>query len=67
VDIPTARAFLRDLVETGFKGQEFLLKALAEEPRDSGLVRRIVRAFIAPPLPGPGKGNFGLDKMRGNR
>ncbi|HYA48803.1 MAG TPA: type 1 glutamine amidotransferase [Burkholderiales bacterium] len=67
VDIPTARKFLRDLVEMEFKGREFLLKALAEEPRDSGLVRRIVLAFLAPPRPGPGKGNFGLDKKRRNR
>jgi len=51
VDIPTGRKFLRDLVESGFKGREALLEALASRPRDSGLIRKIVPAFLAA-LPG---------------
>ncbi len=47
VDIPTGRKFLRDLVGSGFKGREALLEALASSPRDSGLIRRIVPAFLA--------------------
>jgi GMP synthase-like glutamine amidotransferase len=47
VDIPTGRRFLGDLVEIGFKGREALLEALASTPRDSGLIRRIVPAFLA--------------------
>jgi GMP synthase-like glutamine amidotransferase len=47
VDIPTGRRFLSDLVETGFKGREALLEALASRPRDSRLIRRIVPAFLA--------------------
>lgn len=46
VDIPTGRKFLKDLVDCGFKGQDFLLEALLQPPRDSGLIRRIVRTFL---------------------
>lgn len=55
VDVPTGRAFLRDLVARGFKGREAMLEALDSEPRDSGLIRRIVRAFLAA---GPGDGEL---------
>ena len=47
VDIPTGRRFLEDLVVRGFKGREAMLAALCEVPRDSGLIGRIVRAFLA--------------------
>jgi GMP synthase-like glutamine amidotransferase len=47
VDIPTGRRFLQELIDRGFKGREALLAALAEPPRDSGLIRRIVGAFLA--------------------
>ena len=47
IDVPTGRTFLRDLVDRGFKGREVLLAALAQAPRDSGLIRRIVGAFLA--------------------
>jgi GMP synthase-like glutamine amidotransferase len=47
IDIPTGLRNLRDLVDRGFKGREALRAALAQEPRDSGLIRRIVRAFLA--------------------
>ena len=46
VDIPTGLKFLGDLVDRGFKGREFLLKAIASVPRDSGLIRRIVPEFL---------------------
>ena len=46
VDIPTGRRFLRDLVDTGFKGREALLEGLHREPRDSGLIGPIVRTFL---------------------
>jgi GMP synthase-like glutamine amidotransferase len=47
VDIPTGRRFLRDLVERDFKGREALCAALAQTPRDSGLIDPIVRTFLA--------------------
>jgi GMP synthase-like glutamine amidotransferase len=47
VDIPTGLRFLHDLVDGGFKGRDFLLEALRQPPRDSGLILRIVRAFLA--------------------
>jgi GMP synthase-like glutamine amidotransferase len=46
MDISTATRFLRDLVDRGFKGRDFLIEALGQVPRDSGLVHRIVGAFI---------------------
>jgi len=67
VDIRTGQKFLRDLVEIGFKGRDLLLEGLAGEPHDSGLVRRIVRAFLAAPRLPLEKGNFPLDKESGNR
>jgi GMP synthase-like glutamine amidotransferase len=53
VDIPTGRRFLSDLVESGFKGRDFLLEALASTLRDSGLIRRIVPAFLGSLQGGP--------------
>lgn len=47
VDIPTGRRFLQDLVRRGFKGREAILAALAQTPRDSGLIGPIVRTFLA--------------------
>lgn len=47
IDIPTGTRFLRDLVACGFKGREALLGGLAQTPRDSGLIGRIVRTFLA--------------------
>mgnify|MGYP001561920195 CR=1 FL=1 len=38
---------LRDLMARDLKGREALLAALDQPPRDSGLIRRIVRAFLA--------------------
>jgi GMP synthase-like glutamine amidotransferase len=46
VDIPTGRRFLEDLVARGFKGRASLLRALDSEPRDSGLIHRIVSGFL---------------------
>jgi GMP synthase-like glutamine amidotransferase len=53
VDVPTGRKFLHDLVDSGFKGRESLLKALAAAPRDSGLIRRIITGFLGLPAPSP--------------
>jgi GMP synthase-like glutamine amidotransferase len=47
IDVPTGARFLRDLVACGFKGQDALAAALRQDPRDSGLIRRIVRTFLA--------------------
>jgi GMP synthase-like glutamine amidotransferase len=47
IDIPTGLRFCRDLLERGFRGREALLGAVAQTPRDSGLIRRIVPAFLA--------------------
>jgi GMP synthase-like glutamine amidotransferase len=47
IDPPTGRRFLRDLVACGFKGREALLEALRQEPRDSGLVRGLIRVFLS--------------------
>jgi GMP synthase-like glutamine amidotransferase len=47
IDIPTGRRFIRDLIGCGFKGREALLAARDQTPRDSGLIRGIVRAFLA--------------------
>jgi GMP synthase-like glutamine amidotransferase len=52
VDVLAARKFLRDLIDSGFKGRDLLLEALASRPRDSGLVRRVVSAFLRPDSPG---------------
>ena len=52
VDILSGLKFLRDLVDRGFKGREFLLEALRHPPQDSGLIHRIVRTFLrATPAP----------------
>jgi GMP synthase-like glutamine amidotransferase len=47
IDIPTGRASLRAFVDSGFKGRDLILEALKQTPRDSGLIRRIVRAFLS--------------------
>jgi GMP synthase-like glutamine amidotransferase len=47
MDIPTGLRFLQDLVDCRFKGRDLLLEALRQPPRDSGLIVRIVRAFLA--------------------
>jgi GMP synthase (glutamine-hydrolysing) len=46
IDVETGRRFIRDLLGCGFKGREALLEAQRQTPRDSGLVTRIVRAFL---------------------
>lgn len=47
VDIASARRFLEDLIERGFKGMSWLKEALRSPARDSGLIERIVDAFLA--------------------
>jgi GMP synthase-like glutamine amidotransferase len=46
IDVPTGQRFVHDLIGCGFKGREALLEARAQAPRDSGLIRGIVRAFL---------------------
>ncbi len=47
IDIPTGLKNIQDLVDRGFKGREALLDALRQTPRDSGIILRIVRVFLA--------------------
>lgn len=47
IDPRTGVRFLGDLVDRNFKGRDMLLAALRQTPRDSGLIRRIVRAFLS--------------------
>lgn len=54
VDIPTGLKFLEDLVGRGFKGRDLLLEALRQPPRDSGLIRSIVRTFLGDAPAGSG-------------
>jgi GMP synthase-like glutamine amidotransferase len=56
VDIPTGRKFLADMLEAGFKGRDFILEALASTPRDSGMISRIVAAFLGGPVGEPRRG-----------
>jgi GMP synthase-like glutamine amidotransferase len=67
VDIPTGLKFLRDLVDRGFKGKKALIEALASLPVDSGLIRRIVPAFLALTPRTPVNSIFSLDKKLGSR
>jgi GMP synthase-like glutamine amidotransferase len=46
VDIPTGRRFLKDLLESGFKGADEIRRALISTARDSGLIRTIIPAFL---------------------
>jgi GMP synthase-like glutamine amidotransferase len=56
IDVATARKFLRDLADRGFKGKASLLEAFDSPARDSGLIRRISGAFLG--LSAPGKGGY---------
>lgn len=47
VGIFEGRAFLRDLLEAGFKGRTYLQRAVGSRARDSGLIGPIVRNFLA--------------------
>lgn len=47
IDIPTGRAFLEGLAARGADSRDLDLDALAQPPRDSGLISRIVSHFIA--------------------
>jgi GMP synthase-like glutamine amidotransferase len=47
IDISTARSTLRDFAVRSAGNREALLEALRQEPRDDGLIHRIVRAFAA--------------------
>lgn len=47
MDIPTGSQCLRALAARDFKGRDFILEALRESPRDSGLIHRVIRGFLA--------------------
>jgi GMP synthase-like glutamine amidotransferase len=47
IDIPAAERLLRKTVETQGRGWELCAAALSRTPQDSGLIYRIVNAFIA--------------------
>ena len=47
IDIETGLRFCRDLLARGFRGGQEFRNALALTPRDSGLIGRIVRTFLA--------------------
>jgi len=47
IDVPTGRTFLRELAAREPGNREANLAALAQAPRDSGLISRIVNCFIA--------------------
>jgi GMP synthase-like glutamine amidotransferase len=46
IDIPDARRFLHNLIELGLPTAPIFSGALRTKPRDSGLIRRIVRHFL---------------------
>jgi GMP synthase-like glutamine amidotransferase len=56
IDIDTGLRFCRDLQARGFRGGDAFRKALEGTPRDSGLVDRIVRVFLAAGPTGDGNG-----------
>ncbi len=47
IDIPGGRRTLRDFASRGSRGREACLEALGQAPRDSGLIQRVVRSFLA--------------------
>jgi len=47
IDIPDGTRTLRDFAARGSRGREACLAALEQEPRDSGLIRRVVTSFLA--------------------
>ncbi|MGB7293960.1 MAG: type 1 glutamine amidotransferase [Candidatus Aminicenantales bacterium] len=47
IDMPDARRFLQVFAELGLPTAPVFADALRTEPRDSGLIRRIVRHFLA--------------------
>jgi GMP synthase-like glutamine amidotransferase len=46
IDIPDGLRTLRDFASQGARGREACLEALRQAPRDTGLIHRIVRAFL---------------------
>lgn len=46
IDIPDGLRTLRDFASRGSRGREACLEALRQAPRDTGLIRRVVRAFL---------------------
>jgi len=46
IGIPDGTRTLRDFAARGSRGREACLEALKQEPRDSGLIRRVVTSFL---------------------
>jgi GMP synthase (glutamine-hydrolysing) len=46
IDIPAAREYLQNLIDLGLETSPLFAEALRLKPRDSGLIRRIVRYFL---------------------
>jgi GMP synthase-like glutamine amidotransferase len=49
IDIPAAREYLQNLVDLGLETSPLFAEALGMSPRDSGLIRGIVRHFLGIP------------------
>lgn len=47
IDIPDGFQTLRDFSTRGSRGREACLEALKQTPRDTGLIRQVVRAFLS--------------------
>lgn len=63
IDVPAARELLQNLAELGLENSLLFERALRSRPKDSGLIRRIVRCFLEARGPsGEGGGCFFLDK-----
>ncbi len=46
IDIPDGLRTLRDFASRGSRGRKACLEALRQAPRDTGLIQRVVRAFL---------------------
>jgi GMP synthase-like glutamine amidotransferase len=46
IDVPDGLRTLRDFASRGSRGREACLEALRQAPRDTGLIGRVVRAFL---------------------
>lgn len=50
INVPSARALMKELVDFNPESRLLYEAALASEPRDSGLIHQIINAFLAFPL-----------------
>jgi GMP synthase-like glutamine amidotransferase len=49
IDIPAAREYLQNLIDLGLETSPLFTEALGMSPRDSGLIRGIIRHFLGVP------------------